>query len=116
MHRRIWKNIKKGLHIRSPVGKIYREINPEDIFLDSANLPGFDEYALEGRIERPMESAIFMGMKIALVFLVALLIGKLWILSVKDGEVYAQISDRNRLKETFMFVKRGDITAGHSGE
>jgi len=31
MHRRIWKNIKKGLHIRSPVGKKYRDINPEDI-------------------------------------------------------------------------------------
>ncbi|OHA91221.1 MAG: hypothetical protein A2758_01980 [Candidatus Zambryskibacteria bacterium RIFCSPHIGHO2_01_FULL_49_18] len=88
----------------------YQEINPEDIFLDSANLPGFDEYALEGRIERPMESAIFMGMKIALVFLVALLIGKLWILSVKDGEVYAQISDRNRLEETFIFANRGVIT------
>src|SRR3990167_7458881 len=110
MHRRIWKNIKKGLHIRSPVGKIYRDINPEDIFLDSANLPGFDEYALEGRIERPMESAIFMGMKIALVFLVALLIGKLWILSVKDGEVYAQISDRNRLAEKFIFAHPGGIT------
>ena len=88
----------------------YQEINPEDIFLDSANLPGFDEYALEGRIERPMERAIFMGMKIALVFLVALLIGKLWILSVKDGEVYAQISDRNRLEETFIFANRGVIT------
>src|SRR3989338_389936 len=94
----------------------YQEINPEDIFLDSANLPGFDEYALEGRIERPMESAIFMGMKIALVFLVALLIGKLWILSVKDGEVYAQISDRNRLEETFIFANRGVITDRQGAE
>ncbi len=88
----------------------YREINPEDIFLDSANLPGFDEYALEGRIERPMTGAIFLGVKIVFALVMVLLVGKLWILGVKDGEVYAQISDNNRLEETFIFANRGIIT------
>ena len=110
MHRRIWKNIKKGLHIRSPVGKKYRDINPEDIFLDSTNLPGFDEYALEGRIERPMGNVTFTIVKMTLILLIVILAGKLWFLGVKDGEIYAQISDQNRLEETFIFANRGIIT------
>lgn len=98
MNRRIKKRIK------------YQEIYPEDIFLDSANLPGFDEYALEGRIEKPMGSATFIALKIVFVFILAILGGKLWLLGVKDGEVYAQISENNRLQETYIFANRGIIT------
>ncbi|OHA91967.1 MAG: hypothetical protein A3J09_00475 [Candidatus Zambryskibacteria bacterium RIFCSPLOWO2_02_FULL_51_21] len=97
MRRKVIKNIK------------YQEINPEDIFLDSANLPGFDEYALEGRIERPMGNTTFTVVKIVLSIIILVLAGKLWMLSGKDGEVYAQISDRNRLEETTIFANRGII-------
>lgn len=98
MNRKITKKIK------------YQEINPEDIFLDSANLPGFDEFALEGRIERPMSARTFLYLKIFLVLIIAALTAKLWILGAVNGKANALISDRNRLSETFIFANRGIIT------
>ncbi len=92
------------------VRRKYRDINPEDIFLDSTNLPGFDEHALEGRIERPMGHVTFFALKIFLAILVLGLGSKLWILGAKDGDVYAQISDQNRLEQTLIFANRGVIT------
>ncbi len=87
----------------------FGDINPEDIFLDSANLPGFDEHALEGRIEKPMGHTAFMFVKFVFAFIIIALTGKLWFLGVKNGDVYAQISDQNRLAETFIFANRGVI-------
>ncbi|MDO8424225.1 MAG: penicillin-binding transpeptidase domain-containing protein [bacterium] len=97
------------MHLTRPVGQKYRDINPEDIFLDSANLPGFEEHALQGRIERPMGSAIFIGIKIALVLIVLALGSKLWFLAILEGKVYAEISDNNRLEQTLVFANRGVI-------
>jgi penicillin-binding protein 2 len=109
MYKRFIKNARRVLGLTKPIGRKYHDINPEDIFLDSANLPGFEEHALEGRIERPIGNATFMGLKIVLVILIALLAGKLWFLSVKDGTVYAEISDKNRLEQTLIFANRGVI-------
>lgn len=87
----------------------YQDINPEDIFLDSTNLPGFEEHALQGRIERPIGDATFMGLKVALTLLILALAGKLWFLAILDGKVYAEISDNNRLEQTLVFANRGVI-------
>ena len=91
------------------VERKYQDINPEDIFLDSTNLPGFEEHALEGRIERPMERTTFTGIKIVFGLIIFLLAGKLWFLAIKQGPVYAQISENNRLEETLIFANRGAI-------
>ena len=109
MHRHIFKKISRGLNLSKPIGMKYQDINPEDIFLDSTNLPGFDEYALEGRIEKPMSHTTFVALKVVFSILLVMLIGKLWVLGVKDGEVYAQISDNNRLAQTIIFANRGVI-------
>ena len=53
------------------------EINPEDIFIDSTNLPGFDEFSLEGRIERPMGEKTFLFVRAALALIVLVLVFKL---------------------------------------
>ncbi len=93
----------------SRVGRRYQDINPEDIFLDSTNLPGFEEHALEGRIERPMGTRTFLGIKVIFGILVLILVVKLGSLSVVQGSAYAQISENNRLEETLIFANRGAI-------
>ena len=110
MHRHLFKKIKSNLRLQGTVRRKYQDINPEDIFLDSTNLPGFDEHSLEGRIERPMSHVTFFALKLFLAFLILSLGFKLWMLGVKDGEVYAQISDQNRLEQTLIFANRGVIT------
>lgn len=109
MSKILFRRIKNFLGQSSRVKRKYQDINPEDIFLDSTNLPGFEEHALEGRIEKPMSHEIFSFLKIFLGVLVLLLVGKLWVLGIKDGTVYAEISENNRLEQTLIFANRGAI-------
>lgn len=109
MYKQLFRNIKKRWNLPRQAGRKYEDINPEDIFLDSKNLPGFEEHRFEGKIEQPMGPKTFQFIKIALVLLVIALTSKLWILGIKQGSLYAQISENNRLEQTLVFANRGVI-------
>src|SRR3989344_454157 len=100
MFKRILRKIKK---------RKYQDISPEDIFIDSTNLPGFEEHRFEGRIEKPMSPKTFLVMKIVLILVMIALVSKLMILSIKQGSIYTQISENNRLEHTLIFADRGII-------
>ncbi|MDB5194157.1 MAG: penicillin-binding protein 2, penicillin-binding protein 2 [Parcubacteria group bacterium] len=95
--------------IRKRIKGTYRDIDPEDIFIDSANLPGFDTERFQGRIERPVGGRTFFAFKITLVVFAVLLVGKLANLEIMKGTVYAQVSENNRLDHTLIFANRGLI-------
>ncbi|MES3005598.1 MAG: penicillin-binding transpeptidase domain-containing protein [Patescibacteria group bacterium] len=85
------------------------EIEPDEIFLDSSNLPDFDTNQFEGRIEKPISRRTlkitgFFFILIALVFLF-----KLTALQIADGEKYREISENNRLHHSLIFSERGAI-------
>ena len=107
MLKKLWRTIRKKLNPLWHSGAQYRDINPEDVFLDSTNLPGFEENRFEGRMEKPVESQTFLILRVVLVFLAFTLIFRLWSLGIKDGEIYAKISDNNRLEQTIIFANRG---------
>ena len=86
-----------------------REINPEDIFIDSANLPGLNKDRFEGRMESPIGERTFLLFKIVIVFVFLLLSTKLWALRVNDGSLYKQVSEENRLSRYIIFADRGVI-------
>ncbi|MEK7461676.1 MAG: penicillin-binding transpeptidase domain-containing protein [Patescibacteria group bacterium] len=109
MFKTFFRKIKKRLNLFQPAGKKYQDINPEDIFIDSTNLPGFEEHRFEGRIERPMNPTTFTVIKIVLIILIFALISKLWILNINQGSLYARISENNRLEHTLIFADRGLI-------
>ena len=90
-----------------------QEINPEDIFLDSANLPGLNRDRFEGRMERPIKDRTFTWLKTAIVLAVVLLSGKLWSLQVTEGENYIKVSEENRLTRSVIFADRGIIYDRH---
>lgn len=103
MHRRLLRKIRKG------IGGHYKDIDPEDIFLDAANLPGFGENTFEGRIEKPVSARTFFFLRIILCILIIVLGGKLWNLGIMQGKVYAEISEKNRLEHRVIFANRGVI-------
>ncbi len=109
MPRFLLKKIKNNFSLSNKARRQSQEINPEDIFLDSANLPGFEGHALEGRIEQPMSSTTFWGTKIFLGLIFLALFAKLWVLTVHEGKIYAEISENNRLAQTIIFANRGAI-------
>jgi penicillin-binding protein 2 len=86
------------------------EIAPEDIFLDSSNLPEFNRHQMEGRMERaiPRKYIVVLGFCFALmgIFLCA----RAYALQIKDGEKYAKQSAANSLRNEVLFAERGLIT------
>lgn len=87
----------------------FAEVSPEDIFLDSRNLPEFDTQQFEGRIERPIARRSVEILGIFFVIIGALFVGKLGILQVARGEAYLKRSENNSYNSEPLFAERGVI-------
>lgn len=87
-----------------------REIDPEDIFLDSSNRAQLDSLQLEGRIERPVSGFAIAGVGVIFTLAALLYAGQAFKLQILQGEAYADISRNNRLARDVIFAPRGVIT------
>ncbi len=89
----------------------YREhgIDPDEIFLDSANLMNFDRDQFEGRIEKPIAMRTLGILYISFLFIFCGLMYKVFMLQVVQGEDNYHLSENNRLRETVIFATRGNI-------
>ncbi len=85
------------------------EIEPDEIFLDSTNLPARDSSQFEGRIGKPVSARAIIA--VGVVFL-AVVIGfgaRAYTLEIARGASYADISRNNTLTSTLIFATRGII-------
>jgi penicillin-binding protein 2 len=85
------------------------EIDPNEVLLDSRNLPNFNVQQFEGRIEKPISKYTIIGLG---VFFVVLQLGYLWkvgILQISQGEELKNRSENNRLENSVIFGDRGII-------
>jgi len=85
------------------------EIYPDEIFLDSSNLPDFNKDQFEGRIERPFSRIVPYLTLTFFIIIVLLFTGKVWSLQVTSGDELAKRSLQNRLSHTSIFSERGSI-------
>ena len=86
-----------------------QDINPEEIFIDSENLPNFDNDQFEGRMEKPIsvKSILFIG---SVFMIVSLLFAfKAWGLQVARGDEFREISENNHLRHILVFANRGVV-------
>ncbi len=84
-------------------------IEPDEIFLDSKNLPDFDTQQFEGQIEKPISrNSLFL---IGVVFLIIALgfSFRLYVLQIKNGTTYLAQSKNNSLSIEPIFSARGNI-------
>jgi penicillin-binding protein 2 len=86
-----------------------KEIYPDEIFLDSKNLPDFDVHQMEGRIEKPISKEVIKFTNIFLMCVASLFVYKLWNLQVKEGAIYKKRSEDNSLHKTVIYADRGII-------
>lgn len=86
------------------------EIAPDEIFLDSSNLPEFDKNQFEGQIEKPISkrSLFFAGLFFATVAVIFIV--RIFTIQISDGQKYRNISENNRLHHSIVFAERGAIT------
>ncbi|MBU1519617.1 hypothetical protein KJ973_02920 [Patescibacteria group bacterium] len=106
MKNNLWKRILQGRFFHS---YNYDDIDPDEIFLDSSNLPEFDVYQFEGRLVKPISKTplYLLGGFFILILLVFLL--RIGTLQIRDGVMYAQQSENNRLAYALLFAGRGII-------
>jgi penicillin-binding protein 2 len=98
------KKLKRSWFNRGKEG-----IDPDEIFLDSTNLPKFNTDQFEGRIEQPISSkvVVFAGIFFLIVGLIYSF--RVWNLQIKQGVAFAARSENNRLRDTIVFADRGVI-------
>ncbi len=85
------------------------EVFPDEIFMDARNLPRFDDNQFEGRMEKsiPRRTILFIGL--LFLFFGLFFVSRAWALQISKGEVYAKISENNRLNNDIVFAERGTI-------
>lgn len=83
------------------------EIAPEEIFLDSSNLPELSRTQFEGRVERPMSRRAIYGVGVIFLAIAIVFSGRAFDLQVAEGATFAQISLENTLASNIIFAQRG---------
>jgi penicillin-binding protein 2 len=86
-----------------------REIEPDEIFIDSTNLPEFNTDQFEGRIERPISKMSLIAVGIVFFIIIIVFGWKIWSLQVSQGKSFASISENNRLDNSIIFADRGVV-------
>lgn len=89
--------------------RIRKDIYPDEIFLDSKNLPNFNTQQFEGRLERtiPKYSILFLGLFFLGVSF--LFVWQVINLQIIKGEAYFKKSENNTLTKRPIFADRGLI-------
>lgn len=86
---------------------IKREITPDEIFLDSKNLPEFNTQQFEGRLEKPIPKRAISILGIFFFVCAIVFTYKLSYLQIIKGEAYFKKSENNTLMRQPIFADRG---------
>ena len=86
-----------------------KDIDPDEIFLDSENLPKFNVDQFEGRIEKSISINTFVFFGIVSFLILGAFFFRSFNLQITNGQFYLQKSENNRLKNTLVFANRGVI-------
>lgn len=85
------------------------EIAPDEILLDSHNLPNFDRHHFEGRIEQPLGRMSIVIFASVLACIAIVLVYKTFTLQIVSGAEYREQAENNRLSHSIIFPDRGVI-------
>lgn len=86
-----------------------KDIDPDEIFLDSSNLPSLDLQQFEGRLEKPISKFVFIFMAGSFFVVISVFLFKAWNIQVMNGGSYLERSISNSLKHIPVLPERGVI-------
>ncbi|HLP86605.1 MAG TPA: penicillin-binding transpeptidase domain-containing protein [Candidatus Paceibacterota bacterium] len=89
--------------------RIKRNIDPDEIFLDSKNLPNFNTQQFEGRLEKPIPKTSIINIGLFFIVVAVIFIIQTVNLQVVKGEAYFKKSENNTLEKKPIFADRGLI-------
>ena len=83
--------------------------DPDETFLDSRNLPEFDNARFEGVLEKPISPKIVYGLGFIFISIFVIFLAKSFSIQIIDGERMLALSQNNNLKHSAVFAERGVI-------
>jgi len=86
-----------------------RDIDPDEVFLDSKNLPGFDRDQFEGRIEKPISQVAILGVFLSFILVALIFLIKITNLQITHGAEFLEKSENNRLDHKPILAMRGVV-------
>lgn len=89
--------------------RISQNIDLDEIFLDSENLPGHDVSQFDGVIEKPIEPKVLVVVGLIFILITLVFTTKVWSLQITHGEEFKEKSENNRLQHSVIFADRGVI-------
>lgn len=84
-------------------------ITLDEVFLDSRNIPGFEQERFEGRLEKPLGRASFLASGVVFLAIGFLLFTRIFILEGVRGEALALRAENNSFRKIPVFANRGII-------
>ena len=105
----MFHQIKKIFTKVRPFRNRYTPLDPDEIFLDSQNLPEFNTDQFEGRLEKPIPKRLFTFLCSFIFIIVAIFSYRLWGLQIIQGQTFRTRSDNNSLRHTVIYADRGII-------
>ena len=87
-----------------------REVDPDEIFLDSSNIPNYDTSQFEGRLERPISRFTLYSVLTFFILIALIFAGQAATMQVIKGREYKERSLNNLLRPVPIFAGRGAIS------
>jgi penicillin-binding protein 2 len=87
-----------------------REIDPEDVFIDSQNLSELNIDQMQGQLERPLGKHIFYFATIISFIFIAGFSYRLYAMQIVHVDDYTEKADSNHLRKLPLFALRGTIS------
>ncbi len=89
--------------------ELHRDISPDNVFLDSSNLPDFNIHQFEGQIEKTISRKIINIVGFFFIIILVLYSLKIKNLQLNQGSYFALLGDSNRLEHSIIFPERGVV-------
>ena len=85
----------------------------DEIFLDSSNLPSFNQGRLEGKMELPIARRSVYIVGVVFIVIALFFLAKLFTLQVVQGSEFRAQSENNRINEGVIIAERGVVYDRH---
>jgi penicillin-binding protein 2 len=89
--------------------RIKKDIDPDEIFLDSKNLPNFNQQQFEGRLEKAIPKRSIFFLELFFIGIAFIFVWQTINLQIIKGEAYFKKSENNTLMRQPIFADRGLI-------
>ncbi len=86
-----------------------KDIEPDEIFIDSSNLSGFDTSQFEGRIEKPISQTTILIVGSIFLIIGIVFLGQSMRLQILQHDQWKKKAENNRLNQSLVFAERGVI-------